>query len=205
MNTLILALVASLVDAKVSNQEMFTAYDITLLTRAAGHQVAHSDVRTEVRRKMQGTQGYTSKLRVLGTSQFPAVVYHAHGADPYDYDPDATRTALVTATSVPTPSAPKPQPQAPMRTPGERIRVGSKQRLRIPAQSIRNLGLASGDKAFVSFDSGKITVTATAPVGRDSRSYTVDEYDNLLFKVPFQVSDEFSLVKDGARISLSLV
>ena len=173
-------IIRNIIDNKVQNGEMFTAYDITLIARASGEYARHPQVKSIVHDLMRnGDLGltYTSVLRAFGVSAFPAVVYFPLGADVSNYDPGAVKKALA---QVPNATSTLAQPVvavvtttvangasnvpttvgATLQTAFPKIvNVGSGNRVRVPAESIRKLGLKSGDKAYVSVDGDEIAIS----------------------------------------------
>lgn len=69
------ATIQNLVTQKVKNNEMFTAYDITLLVRASGDVAKHSTIKRVVHEEMKKAPGYNSALKTFGLAAFPAIVY----------------------------------------------------------------------------------------------------------------------------------
>jgi hypothetical protein len=199
----------------VAKSQMFTAYDITLLARKDGAWVPHREAKPLVHDLMQNEFNgvYSGTPRTFGFSAWPALVYAPFGADVNDYDPLAVKNALAT---VPIPVASAPDPvtvvavtttfaQAPLKFDGKEIIVGTSNRIRIPADSIRDLGLKAGDKAFIAVETdGKMTISASQPVGKDAKSYTVDEYDNIGLRYPIVGVEKLKVGKDGARIVLTV-
>lgn len=188
-------LIANTLATLIQSNAQFTAYDVTLLVRATGEVVRHSQVKSIVHDLMRQEGGYTSATRFFGVVTFPARVYHPVNSDVNDYNPNAIRQQISSNTAnkitanqpvvnvninavrpVGTPISTKPS--------GKVVNLGSGNRIRVPADSIRKLGLKSGDKGYVSVDNGNIVITAAQPVGKNAKAFTVDQYDNLLFRSP---------------------
>ncbi len=206
MNTLN-TLIASILSTLVSSNQQFTAYDVTLLVRAKGQIVRHSQVKSVVHDLMRQEGGYSNTFRTFGVTQFPARVYHPVSVTADNYDPNAIRQSLSSqVASTITNPAPVVNVNAvrPVGTPistkpsGKVVKVGAGSRVRVPADSIRKLGLKSGDKGYVSTDGNNIVITAAQPVGKNAKAYTVDAYDNLLFRVPVLPSNSVVQVNESS-------
>jgi bifunctional DNA-binding transcriptional regulator/antitoxin component of YhaV-PrlF toxin-antitoxin module len=218
-------IIRNIISNKVQNGEMFTAYDITLLVRATGEFAKHPQVKSIVHDLMRNDNlgiTYTSSLRTFALAAFPAVVYFPLGADVSSYDPNAVKKALA---QVPNTTSTLTQPVASVTTTtvvsgsnntpttvgaavsgnftNKTVKVGSGNRVRVPAESIRKLGLKSGDKAYVSIDGDNITISAAQPVGKTAKAYTVDEYDNLLFRVANPAANTFKVGVQGSKVVLA--
>lgn len=199
-----------------ANCQMFTAYDITLLVRAQGETVRHGEVKAIVHDLMRNefNANYVGQLRTFSLNAWPAIVYFPDGDDVADYDPNAVKASLATVTTVPVATVPVATvtvpvvtsfQSAPLAFDGKEIVVGSGNRVRVPADSIRNLGLKAGDKAFVAVETdGKIIISASQPVGKDAKPYTVDEYENLGLRVTIPGVEKLKVGTDGARLVLTI-
>ena len=216
-------IIRNIISQKVQNGEMFTAYDITLLVRATGELAKHSQVKNIVHDLMRNDNvgiTYASSLRTFALAAFPAVVYFPLGADVSNYDPNAVKKALA---QVPNTTSTLTQPVVTTTTTvsgsnnvpttvgaavngnftNKTVKVGSGNRVRVPAESIRKLGLKSGDKAYVSADGDNITISAAQPVGKTAKAYTVDEYDNLLFRVQNPAANAYNVGVQGSKVVLA--
>jgi antitoxin component of MazEF toxin-antitoxin module len=216
-------IIRNTISNKVQNGEMFTAYDITLLVRATGEFAKHPQVKSIVHDIMRNDNvgiTYTSSLRTFAFAAFPAVVYFPLGADVSSYDPNAVKKTLA---QVPNTTSALTQPVTTTTTvvsgsnntpttvgaavngnfTNKTVKVGSGNRVRVPADSIRKLGLKSGGKAYVSIDGDNITISAAQPVGKTAKTYTVDEYDNLLFRVQNPAANAYKVGVQGSKVVLA--
>jgi antitoxin component of MazEF toxin-antitoxin module len=182
--------IRDIVATKVKNGEMFTAHDIAKLIDSKRAFAYISQVKPIVDALMRKEATYTSEFRTFGLTAFPAVVYYPLGADVSIYHPNKGKQGVSQASST------KSNPNVPSAFGSTRhtaddtadvkiVKVGSGNRVRVPADSIRKLGLKAGDKAYVNFDGNNITISADKPRGKSSKVYTVDMYDNLLLRLHF--------------------
>lgn len=209
-------IIRNIVSSKVQNGEMFTAYDITLLVRATGEFAKHPQVKSIVHDIMRSDHAYDSSLRAFALAAFPAVVYFPLGADVSTYDPNAVRKSLAqvpstTSGGTTTAAIVSGNTNAPTTVgaavnanfTNKIINVGSGNRVRVPAEAIRKLGLSSGDKAYVSIDGNNITISAAQPVGKSAKAYTVDEYDNLLLRAQNPQTSTYTLDAQSSKVVLT--
>ena len=205
LQTIIAATLATL----IQDQKLFTAYDVTTLVRASGEQVRHGQVRSIVHDLMAREGSYSSTFSTFGVVAFPAKVYHPVSVSATQYDPSAIRNGLKAPLAAPTTinmNAVRPVGQPVSKSGGKQVEVGTGNRLRVPAESVRKLGLKAGDKGYVSVDNGNIVVTAAQPVGKPAKAITVDQYDNLLFRSPLGVtSDLFEVSETATKVTLVAV
>jgi hypothetical protein len=202
LQTIIAATLATL----IQDQKQFTAFDVTLLVRASGEQVRHSQVKSIVHDLMSREGSYSKTFNTFGVVAFPAWVYHPVSANASAYSATAIRDELANKSAAVNFNAVRPVGQPISKPSGKQVEVGTGNRLRVPAESVRKLGLKAGDKGYVSVDNGKIIVTAAQPVGKTAKAITVDQYDNLLFRSPLGVtSDLFEVSETATMVTLVAV
>lgn len=177
-----------ILQSKLANNELFTAFDITLAIRASGVPVFHNEVREAIHDAyLNGGMGnlYIKTYHKLGNGE-SAFVFHPHTIGVYNYQiqpvtvnqptnknsqPANVVPAKITPTLVKTKRNSDPSSLTP----------DAWQRIRIPAQLTRQIGLKPYDYADISFDSktGTIQVGKVGSNPSALQSNTVDQYGNI--------------------------
>jgi antitoxin component of MazEF toxin-antitoxin module len=145
----------------ISQNKMFTAYDVTRKVRAMNVNVFHKDVR-EVVRDMFSTgqmQNYSKRLMPIPSSPNPAFVYHPVTDDPANYDPLCNlpgnqASSKSTATATPAPVTPASTPDADDDDDSDDVSTIKVDRqgdgfIRVPARYMRAVGVKPGDEVSV--------------------------------------------------------
>jgi hypothetical protein len=183
-------LLNTILQAKVANQEMFTAYDITMAMRASGVNIYHSEVRDEVHNfyTSGNMTNYNRKSQLVAGGVFAYVFYHCQ-SDPSTYVSKNPVATPMTSNSTPVASVKTAVTLTPIKPTGTRntdpssLTIDAWQRLRVPASITRQIGLKPYDYADVKFDSknGIIEIGRTGCVPGAIQSNTVDQYGNIRF------------------------
>ena len=179
------------VDAKISQGEMFTAYDITKVLRKTGW-AKHFAVRDEVHRifmagEMDDADYKRTNGRVTSNDDY-AWIYHHYMDDADDYiNPSVSPANTLSPTNV-TPAGPVASVSVPasvaftLKTPASSVSgnfyykaVDSRGRLLIEKSYVAGLGLSPGDDAYVYTSLGKLIIVNGSYTGTLLRVYLVDK------------------------------
>jgi hypothetical protein len=175
-------LIKQVVTQRVDNDELFTAFDISLAVKELAKQAGqsperHRDMKGAIHQEMSGylaTGVYRRELVDVGAPT-KAFVYYPDGVDPNNYVP-MTKTKTVSV---------KPPPALPAATAddededeGDGRRVDARGSLSVPSHLVASLGLNTGERVFVLQDQRGLRVSRTDGAG-SLASYVVDKNRNV--------------------------
>lgn len=183
----------SLVNDCVTQNTMFTVFELTETVRQSGEFLKHGDSRNIVHGMFDANLmgGYTRTLVNLGGAEGPCFVYHAPRDDPYRYQNRLGQTAQPVPASYGmggngshgrgrvSPTIIRQISRDPNQRP-----LTSRRRICIPASQVRSVGLNAGDAVYVCFDAqfGTFTyVNQTPPANVYStvQKVTVDPHGSI--------------------------
>jgi len=170
----------------ISQNKMFTAYDVTRRVRAMNIRVFHKDVR-EVVRDMFSTgqmQNYSKRLTPIPSSPNPAFVYHPVTDDPANYDPLDNLPGNRTTSNTTAPATPASTPDTDDDDDSDDVSTIQLERqgdgfIRIPARYMRAVGVKPGDEVSVETIGWVSTGSNGLTVEKASSKKNLDE-DNIL-------------------------
>jgi len=170
----------------ISQNKMFTAYDVTRRVRAMNIRVFHKDVR-EVVRDMFSTgqmQNYSKRLMPIPSSPNPAFVYHPVTDDPANYDPLDNLPGNRTTSNTTAPATPASTPDTDDDDDSDDVSTIQLERqgdgfIRIPARYMRAVGVKPGDEVSVETIGWVSTGSNGLTVEKASSKKNLDE-DNIL-------------------------
>lgn len=173
---------------KVTNNEMFTAFDVSRAVQNMGNRERHMNMKEHVHDVFQTGQmtGYSRTLVAVEPGKPDAYVYHPISADPTQYKPNhqplpSSLTPQSFYQGASTPAAPStPSLTSVSFSPPKRLKHQPDARgaISIPASLITKIGAKPGDQLDVNKD-GKTLVIATSGSGR---KYTVNTSSNIRIK-----------------------
>jgi len=166
--------VYEIVDMWLDEDDMFTAFDVTLQAKEEGADERHRNMKGYVHERMAYHMGrFVDYERTLipVVGQEDAWLYHPSDADISEYalqDRDDANTAQPTT----------------VKDNLDGITTNSRNRLIIPVKFLKEVGMYSGDRVYVSvdLDEDTLTVSKSKPKSNDSLldSYLVDKSNNIM-------------------------
>jgi len=189
-------LVDQVVEEKIAQREIFTAFDVTRAAKDLGADERHGGMKQAIHDAFSymQTQGYDRVQVDLNAAKGRPFVYHPKGADLTQYIADntvgapvkpktqstATATATVTGRGavavVPTPTLASVQPTTVNLVDlGDRTRTSSEDRLNLGRQDLKLIGALVGNTVCVSANliPGKL-VLSNRSAANDAASYVVN-------------------------------
>lgn len=152
--------IADAINENITNENMFTAYDITKTLRHCGYHVRHSEVRDAVR-----DYDFPYEYREGVDSSIGAIVHYHMDYDVNDYNPNKVPEFVPNHSGVS----------------GTKIKVTSttivdkRQRFCVPATKLRDAGFIKGMHVKILIEHDKIVIHS----GNDGVEVTVDKSNNI--------------------------
>jgi hypothetical protein len=191
----VLAKIEKLLETKMNNGEMFTAFDITQALKSDGVKKRHRAIRHDIQRTattLMWRYNFQRTLADLPGTRARAFVYHPFNTDHNAY----------LAKFRPAPLAIVNQPPAGVvqKFPDKRATVC------IPSRLARTAGFTPGEKVFVFLDqTANILIVAKAQHGQltgEAKAYTVDKHHNV--RVTRSAFERSKLAAPGYFVSVAI-
>ena len=195
LDPILTATIQQVVEDKVKNNELFTAFDVSRTVQNMGHRERHMNMKHVVHDLFESQQltGYDRTLVNVEAGKPEAWVYHPQGVDGTTYTPThlplpSTMTpqsfyqqgAPGSGTPAPTPATPTGgslssisfAPSTGKHRPDQRGAIT------VPARLIKQIGAKPGDSLAVDKDGSTLVISTTG----QGRKYTVNTSTNIRIK-----------------------